>query len=265
MKKILLSGTLVLSLLFSTAPQGMAATFSDLPTNSEQQKAITKLANMKIINGYSDGTFKPQKNITRAQVAKMIASAVDLPERRSPKWFKDVPEDHPNHAYIQALYQAGIIDGAGDHFNPGKALTRGQMAKILANTFALPLQTTTVFNDVSLTNGYNTFIGAMVKSRITTGYEDGTFRPNQTLSRAHFAVFMNRALFEEERPTAPTPKPEPKPGNPNDGEYIIPGAPTMFKNCTEMRKYYPNGLKRGHPAYADKHDRDQDGWACERN
>ncbi|WP_042473405.1 excalibur calcium-binding domain-containing protein [Bacillus ndiopicus] len=40
-------------------------------------------------------------------------------------------------------------------------------------------------------------------------------------------------------------------------------APTRFKNCTELRQYYPGGVGKGHPAYAPKHDRDKDGWACE--
>lgn len=42
------------------------------------------------------------------------------------------------------------------------------------------------------------------------------------------------------------------------------GAPESFKNCTEMRKVYPNGVDSNHPAYESRHDRDKDGWACER-
>lgn len=61
----------------------------------------------------------------------------------------------------------------------------------------------------------------------------------------------------------PDPKPTPGP-TPEPGLEVIPGAPTMFANCTEMREYYPNGVKEGHPAYESKHDRDKDGWACER-
>ena len=49
----------------------------------------------------------------------------------------------------------------------------------------------------------------------------------------------------------------------NSGEYVVPGASTTFANCTEMRKVYPSGVKKGHPAYAAKHDRDNDGWSCE--
>lgn len=44
----------------------------------------------------------------------------------------------------------------------------------------------------------------------------------------------------------------------------IPSTQTKYKNCTELRKVYPNGVERGHPAYESKHDRDGDGWACEK-
>lgn len=61
-----------------------------------------------------------------------------------------------------------------------------------------------------------------------------------------------------------TPKPEPKPQpDLSSGLYVIPGAPTKFANCTEMRNVYPYGVRVGHPAYNSKHDRDKDGWACE--
>ncbi|MEO4053327.1 excalibur calcium-binding domain-containing protein [Solibacillus sp. CAU 1738] len=54
-------------------------------------------------------------------------------------------------------------------------------------------------------------------------------------------------------------------GNVNSGTYVDPNAPKYFQNCTELRVYYPSGVKKGHPAYAGKHDRDKDGWACEIN
>ncbi len=38
----------------------------------------------------------------------------------------------------------------------------------------------------------------------------------------------------------------------------------LFANCTELRKKYPNGVPKGHPAYQDKMDRDKDGYACEK-
>ncbi|WP_313956968.1 excalibur calcium-binding domain-containing protein [Bacillus sp. FJAT-22090] len=50
-----------------------------------------------------------------------------------------------------------------------------------------------------------------------------------------------------------------------EGLEVVKGAPSVFKNCTALKEYYPNGVMKGHPAYASKHDRDKDGWACEPN
>ncbi|WP_056832639.1 excalibur calcium-binding domain-containing protein [Psychrobacillus sp. FJAT-21963] len=58
------------------------------------------------------------------------------------------------------------------------------------------------------------------------------------------------------------PQPETQP-NVSSGLEIIPGAPSVFKNCTALKEHYPDGVQKGHPAYATKHDRDKDGWACE--
>ncbi|PIC73719.1 MBL fold metallo-hydrolase [Sporosarcina sp. P17b] len=55
-------------------------------------------------------------------------------------------------------------------------------------------------------------------------------------------------------------KPKPAPSKP----VTKPVPQSNFKNCTELRKVYPNGVSKGHPAYQSKMDRDKDGWACER-
>lgn len=61
--------------------------------------------------------------------------------------------------------------------------------------------------------------------------------------------------------TKPAPKPVTKPA-PKPAAKPAP-VQSQFKNCTELRKVYPGGVTRGHPAYAKKHDRDGDGYACE--
>lgn len=67
------------------------------------------------------------------------------------------------------------------------------------------------------------------------------------------------------KPVTKAPAPTPKaPAKPAPGLTVNPKAPKSFKNCTEMRKWYKDGVKKGHPAYAPTHDRDKDGWACER-
>ncbi|NLY79691.1 MAG: excalibur calcium-binding domain-containing protein [Lysinibacillus sp.] len=78
-----------------------------------------------------------------------------------------------------------------------------------------------------------------------------------------FKIVGNVEDQPSQTPTPVQPKPTPQPTENNNSD-VIPGAPTSFKNCTEMREYYPNGVSEDHPAYASKHDRVKDGWACER-
>lgn len=66
--------------------------------------------------------------------------------------------------------------------------------------------------------------------------------------------------LEQAKETAAAPAPQQVASTPTQQK----GAPESFKNCTEMRKVYPNGVDSNHPAYESRHDRDKDGWACER-
>lgn len=196
MKKII-SLLSIFVLIFSLAlPQQIHAEklFNDEPNDTEQRNAIYSLVEKGVITGYPDGTFRPNQSITRAQVAVMINRAVKLDPIREATTFSDVPTTHPYYAAIQALYRAGIIDGSAGKYHPSSVLTRGQMAKILANTYKLTLKETNAFTDVSANHDFNKYIGALADANITTGYADGTFKPTTTLSRVHFAVFMYRAM-----------------------------------------------------------------------
>ncbi len=77
-------------------------------------------------------------------------------------------------------------------------------------------------------------------------------------------------LVDKAAAATPVTKPVSKPSTPvkgdaSSGYYVILGAPTHFKNCKAMNAYYPNGVHKSHPAYATPRDRDNDGWACEKN
>ena len=202
MKRILSILSILVLVLAVALPKQIHAekTFSDEPINTEQRNAVYSLVEKGVITGYPDGTFRPNQSINRAQVAIMINRAVKLEPVREATTFSDVPTTHPYYNEIQALYRAGIIDGSGGKYNPSGVLTRGQMAKILANTYKLTLKETNAFTDVSANNGFNKYIGALADATITTGYADGTFKPNTKLSRVHFAVFMYRAMQYVENP-----------------------------------------------------------------
>lgn len=256
-----------------------AASFTDV---KEYEEEINYLVDKHIITGYKDGTFKPEYNLNRLNAVMMILREKGITVFTAPDpGFTDMDADTYGYEIASKAVAMGFISGknAADgskFFDPSGTLTRGQMAKILVLAYDLPINNSFTFTDMPsdvMTKGY---ISTLAAENITTGYPDGTFKPNGKISRQHYAVFMARLLEDLFKPkpepdtTLPAPEPVPTPvtpdpvPQPSSGLYVIPGAPTSFKNCTLLREYYPEGVKKGHPAYAGTHDRDNDDWACER-
>lgn len=178
-------------------PSGTSFAYRDT-TNPTQEAVTKKLQEKGIITGYTDDTFRPNQNITRGQVAAIITRAKKLTVVRPAIQFKDVPKTHPFYSAITQLYQAGIVDGNNGYYNPDQPLTRGQLAKILSIAFDFELTNTSKFSDVLESDVFNMYIGALVNKDITTGYPDGTFKPNNHVTRGHFASFIYRVLYGKE-------------------------------------------------------------------
>ncbi len=277
MKKIV-SFILAFGLLIHLSTAHAATTFTDV---KHYVKEIEFLANKGIINGYKDGTFKPQNKLTRSQAVLMIMrdKAIEDYSVYPNPGFVDVPTTHPAYNEIAAAVHLGIVSGyetkGKKEFKPAANLTRAQMAKIMAISYGLQTNQKAHFKDVKAGNWSEPFIDALFFNQVTTGYPGHLFKPAEEITRLHFSLFMARHLNDDfkQPEQQPAPKPEPKPnptpappkGDPTDGLYVIPGAPTQFKNCTALREYYPKGVQKGHPAYENRLDRDQDGWACEIN
>ena len=95
----------------------------------EHYGAIAALAEKKILNGYTDGTFKPNEPITRAQMAKILANAFELSSVFETLPFTDVFVKAESFRYINALYSYAITTGtSASTYSPGNRVTRGQLA-----------------------------------------------------------------------------------------------------------------------------------------
>lgn len=110
-----------------------AVTFSDVDSTHNRYTAITTLANMGIINGYTDGTFKPDNAVTRAEMAKMVSLVFNYglnTVTQSP--FSDVETDHWAISYISTMKDVGIINGFPDGtFLPSGEVTYEQAIKMI--------------------------------------------------------------------------------------------------------------------------------------
>lgn len=170
-----------------------AASFKDVSKDNTLITEIDYLVEKGIINGYPNDLFKPNAYVTRAQVAVMLTRALGLQTTnvKDPK-YQDVPTTHPYYKEIAAVQNAGIFDSA-TKFNPNATLSRGDMAIVLQRAFKLK-GSESYFTDVSAkTRGYKE-ISAISSNNITRGYDDGSFKPNLPLTRAHFSAFLARAL-----------------------------------------------------------------------
>jgi len=151
------------------------------------------------IKGFPNGTFGPDKNVTRAQVAIMMARILGYTEgqalNKAP--FKDVAKNHSAAGAITFVKEQGIMNGdQNGNFHANANITRAEMAAVVANYKQLYVEegVAITFKD---TNGHwaQWIIEANRAAGIINGLENGSFAPNAALTRAQAVVMMNR-MFE---------------------------------------------------------------------
>lgn len=209
MRKLLLLTLAVIisftSTLIYSSPGGSAAkNFPDV--NTQYSKEVQFLVENNVVSGFPDGTFRPNEEVTRGQAAAFIARALTLDGEKRETPFPDVSEDYRFSGYIDSASKEGIITGYPDGtFRPDVKVTRAQMAIMLSRAFTIkPTPDFSItFTDVRMGAEANEAIQLIADARISTGYPDKTFRPNNHLTRIEFALFVARTMNEEFRPNLP--------------------------------------------------------------
>lgn len=201
----------VFCLVFSIySGKGQAASISDIPASSAAE--INYLIQKDVINGYSDGTFRPKQAVTRAEAAIMLGKALNLIGWKRTTPFKDVAANSAASGYIASAAQKGIINGYSDGtFRPAEPITRGQMALLLQRAFNLTEKGEVYFRDIPQSGPQYDAINTIATAGLASGYADGTFQPKDSVTRQDFAVFVARGLNDDFRVEAPAPSPSPSP------------------------------------------------------
>ena len=109
------------------------AAFSDVDNGNAYKTAITTLSKLKIINGYDDGTFGPEKAITRAEFTKIVVFVLGYDHLQSTtEQFTDLSLSHWANTYVKTAYDLGIINGYDDFtFGPDDPVTYEQALKMV--------------------------------------------------------------------------------------------------------------------------------------
>lgn len=175
--------------------------FNDLGSTKWAEEAIYYLNDMGVIKGYGNGKFGPSDKITREQAALMLVRQLYPNETSNTKLsFRDVKSNSYYYNAIAVAVDHGLFEGFPDGtFKPQDPITRAATSKIIALAYNLS-GTNAYFNDINKAPWAVAYIKALASNRIVNGYEDGTFKPNNTITRAEFSLSFARVLNEKFKP-----------------------------------------------------------------
>lgn len=163
-------------------PMDLSTVFTDVSTEDWFYSYVYDLYVEGVVNGYSNHTFRPDKNVSTGEALKMIllAAGYDEPEAVASHWAR---------GYLNLVLEQGIID-RGDITDLDVNMSRQLMAKVVVNALGLtPQSDASPFTDTD-----DWYVRALYDSGITDGYTDHTFRPNKSLSRAELSTIVWRIL-----------------------------------------------------------------------
>ena len=168
--------------------------FSDMASAEWAAEAVRELMHRGIINGFGDGTFRPNNLITRAEFVKMVVTGFGYTESSDIVEFDDVCADDWYYSYVKAAASNGIVKGAYGLFMPDAVITREDSAVILYNILSSNLSgdvIAEVFTDDSDIADYAAeAVHKLKAAEVINGFEDGSFRPKEGLSRAQAAKIL---------------------------------------------------------------------------
>jgi len=182
----------------ASAPEAPKELFSDLSVSHWAFTAVNCLAENFILNGYLDGSFKPENKITRAEFAKIIVSALSSYKPDLKSDFSDVPADSWYYTYVSSAYSLGLITGYPDgSFRPNDNITRADICTIVNRALKfLPDGSVSAFTDDS---GIPTYardsVYALAAKGIISGNPDKSFKPTDFATRAQTAKIIYSAFF----------------------------------------------------------------------
>lgn len=195
MKKILVS-ILIFTIVFSGCIYAANVRLSDI-SGHWAETYIKALVEAGVVNGYEDGTYKPEGAVKKGEFIKLMMTS-SLPDEK----FLNVNRyDHWASPYIECAEDYGVISsGLINDLNANDPITRAEVVEILGKcdiTLKGSLQDVSIlqYADIdSLSNTEYIMLSHCTSYGYIQGYEDGTFRPDRTLTRAEIATILYRYI-----------------------------------------------------------------------
>lgn len=191
----------IMVLMVSNISYASSNLFKDTKSGDWFTKDVSYLVKLKGISGYPDGTFKPSKKINKSEFVKTLVSSLGYNNLKA-------SGKHWASGYMDKAYDLGLIS-KDNMKNIDKAITRYEMAEIISNTLAFKKESIPIgidkyssqikdLNKIKDRNLHNAVLNTYVKG-IISGYPDGTFSGERSLSRAEASSVIVRLIDSSSR------------------------------------------------------------------
>ena len=203
MKKMICSLFLIV-ILFCFSSLVLAREFPDVDANHWAHQYISELSDKGVINGYTDGTFQPSGTVTRGEFLKLVLSAC-IPDDLDPDELGSA-FDHWTGTYVWLAEKFFIIDmGEYTLENINEPITRIEMVRLISNAdMTLKEHSANQSKELEFVDLVEVetkdlyLLKHAYSSGYITGYEDNTFKPSRTMSRAEAATMIWRLSKDEQ-------------------------------------------------------------------
>lgn len=180
-----------------------AQMFSDLLDTYWAKSVIYSLSQKGIVGGYSDGTFKPSNNITRAEFAQILTKALGMSgETPSVSTYTDVVPGAWYYGSVEASDKAGLIKGyETGEFRPDAKISRQEVAVILIRALKMEgdavsraSEKTSFTDDADIASWARGFVTSAAQQGLVSGNTDNTFKANNNATRAEACAMIYRVM-----------------------------------------------------------------------
>ena len=167
---------------------------------TESIEYIYSHKDLTYIIGYPDESVRPDASMTRAEAATVFYRLYDgeypaFTHRMSNGTFEDVKTDYWFYKEVETLYNIGIVDGTDEYkFSPDEPVTRAEFAVMAARFADLDYTGGNIFDDVPNGHWAYSYINAAANAGWVEGYPDGSFRPDEPISRAEVVRLVNGVI-----------------------------------------------------------------------
>ena len=193
---------MILLVFFALSSTCFAVSFTDLDSNHWAYLPVNEMAEKGILKGYPDGSFMPNKSVTRAEFTKILVLALNLNIISSVSIYEDVTPSHWANDYIisTSQYMPNFVDGSKLYFKPDEPAIREDIAVAVVKASGLENSTYNISaldgikdkNDIS--DNLKKYIAIAIENKLMVGNNEGYFNPKGQLTRAQVCQLMINTL-----------------------------------------------------------------------